>query len=364
MPEGPGSCGKPNFQRSGPAALGEFELISKFFDFAQSTSAAWPSQGIGDDCAFLDVGALRIAVTSDMMALGTHFFEDAPPYTVGRKALAVNLSDLAAAGSTPQAFFLSISLPEVNGLWLSEFSRGLKEESERYCCPLRGGDTVRSFVGLCGTQKYTVLSICALGSLPPGAGLTRSGAQTGDIIWVSGTPGDAACALGAKLGTWKCESRELSYFLSRLQTPTPRVELGERLLGVADACCDISDGLLGDLGHILERSDKSAELFWDEFPLSEAMRRMPEGVQKKCVLSGGDDYELLFTAPEEKSAQIKKISQDLNLRLTPIGRIDSKPRVCEESSEFGVSQSRVTVLDTAGRRIFAQPSFDHFHEKL
>ena len=178
-----------------PNPLDEFGVISRFFTDRSFYPSAWPSQGAGDDCAFLDVGPMRLAVTADMMALGSHFLENASPYTVGRKALAVNLSDLAAAGSEPKAFFLSISLPRIDENWLEGFSKGLMEEARRFNCPLRGGDTVKSFVRP-GQAPYTAISITAMGELPAGKGLTRAGARVGDDVWVSGTPGDAFAALG------------------------------------------------------------------------------------------------------------------------------------------------------------------------
>lgn len=188
MPEHPACTKTPN-------PLDEFGVISRFFTDRSFYPSAWPSQGAGDDCAFLDVGPMRLAVTADMMALGSHFLENASPYTVGRKALAVNLSDLAAAGSEPKAFFLSISLPRIDENWLEGFSRGLLEEARRFNCPLRGGDTVKSFAKP-GQSPYTAISITAMGELPAGKGLTRAGARVGEDIWVSGPPGDAFAALG------------------------------------------------------------------------------------------------------------------------------------------------------------------------
>ena len=257
MPEHPACTKTPN-------PLDEFGVISRFFTDRSFYPSAWPSQGAGDDCAFLDVGPMRLAVTADMMALGSHFLENASPYTVGRKALAVNLSDLAAAGSEPKAFFLSISLPRIDENWLEGFSRGLLEEARRFNCPLRGGDTVKSFAKP-GQSPYTAISITAMGELPAGKGLTRAGARVGEDIWVSGTPGDAFAALGQIFGYWTFVEPLLGYFRSRMDLPEPRVALGRGLLNTATACCDISDGLIGDLKHILERSGVSARLFWPAF---------------------------------------------------------------------------------------------------
>lgn len=339
MPEHPDS-------QTTPSHLDEFGVISRFFTDSGSSPSAWPSQGIGDDCAFLDIGQARVAVTSDMMALGSHFLEDADPYTVGRKSLAVNLSDLAAAGAIPRAFFLSISLPSVNTEWLEGYSRGLFEESHRFDCPLRGGDTVKSFIRT-GEAGYTAISICAMGELPPGEGLTRSGAIVGDDIWVSGTPGDAFAALGCIWGYWKLEPEAFAYFRSRMDTPEPRVALGRALLAHASACCDISDGLFGDLKHILERSQVSAELFWENFPLSEPMTKLSPSVQRRCVLSGGDDYELLFTAHPSCEDQIRAAARQVGVRVTKIGRI--LPRA-----------ETVRILGAAGELPEAGSSFNHF----
>ena len=250
---------------------------------------------------------MRLAVTADMMALGSHFLENASPYTVGRKALAVNLSDLAAAGSEPKAFFLSISLPRIDENWLEGFSKGLMEEARRFNCPLRGGDTVKSFVRP-GQAPYTAISITAMGELPAGKGLTRAGARVGDDVWVSGTPGDAFAALGQIFGYWTFAEPLFGYFRSRMDLPEPRVALGPGLLNAATACCDISDGLVGDLKHILERSGVSARLFWPAFPKSDAMKLLPEAIQQRCILSGGDDYELLFTAPSHCRGEVESLS--------------------------------------------------------
>lgn len=327
------------------AAVDEFSMIGRFFTQRCSFPEAWPSQGVGDDCAFLDVGATRIAVSADMMAQSTHFLDTADPYTVGRKALAVNLSDLAAAGSKPRAFFLSIALPKADEAWLERFSRGLFEESERYGCPLRGGDTTKSPV-IEGKSKYTI-SITVMGELPAGRGLTRSGAAAGDDVWVSGTPGDAFAALSVHWGNLTCNSEDFTYFASRMDTPTPRVELGEALLNLASAAADISDGLAGDLGHILERSNVSAELDWAAMPRSEAMLRLTEEWQKRCVLSGGDDYELIFTASPDVRAQIEALDGKFGCRVTRIGRIVS-------------GNHPLQVLDADGAAVELGSSFNHF----
>ncbi len=342
-------CSEPHPQNSSThprQALDEFSLIERFFDFSAGVKTGWPSQGLGDDCAFLDIGNSRIAVTVDMMALSTHFLNDADPYFVGRKSLAVNLSDLAAAGASPRAFFLSLSLPWADAAWLEEYSRGLRDISEEYDCPLRGGDTVKAPI-VNGEPGKTAMSITALGELPRGMGLSRSGACVQDDIWVSGTPGDAFAALSAVRGELSIGSRDFEYFKSRMDNPVPRVMLGEKLLGKATACCDVSDGLAGDLKHILDRSGVSAVLFWENFPRSEAMDRLPEKVQQRCVLNGGDDYELLFTAPQNLRSEILEISGALGLPLSNIGRI-------ERASE------PFRILDAGGDEVPCGSSFNHF----
>lgn len=340
---------KPHSTKT-PNSLDEFGVISEFFTDKGAHPNAWPSQGVGDDCAFLDIGDKRIAVTTDMMALGTHFLDNADPYTVGRKSLAVNLSDLAAAGAVPKAFFLSISLPSIDEQWLKAYSKGLMEESFRYGCPLRGGDTVKAPV-IDGKPSKITISITALGELPAGKGLTRSGAQPGDDIWVSGTPGDAFAALGDIWGYWKCAPSDYRYFKSRMDKPTARVALGMGLLNLASSSCDISDGLIGDLQHILDRSGVSAVLHWKDFPLSEAMHNMPEEVRRRCVLSGGDDYELLFTASAEHRARILELSQRLRIPATRIGEITS-------------AGEPLLIDDGEGGVLSPQPSFNHFANEV
>lgn len=331
-----------------PASLDEFGVISSFFTDRAFYPSSWPSQGSGDDCAFLDVGSSRIAVTTDMMALGSHFLENALPSNVGRKSLAVNLSDLAASGAEPKAFFLSISFPKIDTNWLRGYSEGLLEEARRFNCPLRGGDTVKSFVRP-GTAGYTAISICAMGELPAGRGLTRSGAKVGDDIWVSGTPGDAFAALGQIWRFWETKESDFLYFRSRMDLPEPRVKLGRKLLYLADACCDISDGLIGDLGHIAERSHVSAELYWEDFPKSEAMARLPEKIQQRCVLNGGDDYELLFTVPPENREAIIRAGVESRTRVSRIGKVVP-------------AGTPIRVLNPDGSDVALAHSFNHFEE--
>ncbi len=329
-----------------PPKLDEFALIEKFFCFSDPKESFWPTQGIRDDCAFLDIGNTRIALTTDMEALGTHFLDDADPYFVGRKCLAVNLSDLAAAGATPRAYLMSIGLPGCDRQWLSEFTRGLEDLSKEYNCPLIGGDTTKTPV-VNGAQGKTTVCITAIGELKPKTGLTRDGAKVGDDIWVSGTPGDAYAALGSIWKEFEVPTKYFEYFKARMDNPTPRIELGENLIGVADACCDISDGLIGDLRHILKQSDCSACLLWYKFPKSEGMQRLSQEIQQKCILAGGDDYELLFTANPDKRRQIEELSKRLDLPLTRIGTITDK-------------KDPLTIVGEDGKKLPVPVGFNHF----
>ena len=262
---------------------GEFQIIDRFF--THDAFGEWRSQGVGDDCAIIDMPGNRIAVTTDMMAVGTHFLPGARPEDIGYKALAVNLSDLAAAGASPRAFFLSIGLPERDDEWLAGFSRGLMALAESSGCALLGGDTTRTAeVG--GTHAPVTISITAMGSLPEGKGLTRAGAKPGDDIWVSGTVGDAYAALKHRWGHWQLMPDAAEALFPRMDRPTPRNMLGSALLDLATACADVSDGLLADLGHILERSGVSGSILWEAVPVSSALRALSPAAQQEAALTG------------------------------------------------------------------------------
>ena len=300
-------------------AKGEFGLIERYFTYPNFSQ--WSSAGVGDDCALIDVGPRRIAVTTDMMAITTHFLPDCPPDAVGYKALAVNLSDLAAAGAEPRAFFLSLGLDEANETWLDQFSSGLMRCALEAGCALLGGDTTRTPQRADGGHTPKTISITAMGDLPAGEGLTRAGANVDDDIWVSGTLGDAYAGLKACWGHWHVSEEQKTAFLQHLQYPSARYQLGIAIRSYARAAADISDGLLADLGHILERSHVAATLIWDDCPRSEALLGLPEDQQREAFLSGGDDYELVFTAPSTARSALEQISRNLSLRLTRIGKI-------------------------------------------
>jgi thiamine-monophosphate kinase len=298
----------------------EFELIARFFD-RPLVPGGVVARGIGDDCALLDFGgATQIAVTTDMLIAGRHFFPDAAPTSVGHKALAVNLSDLAAAGAEPRCFFLSLGLPEADQAWLEAFSTGLMALADAHACVLAGGDTTR----LPAAQKTSgplVVSITALGEVPRDQMLTRAGARPDDDIWVSGNLGDAALALDVHRGNAKVDRADLPAVLRRLEQPTARVALGVALRGIATACIDVSDGLAGDLGHILTRSNVGAELRWAAVPRSAALRQQTEAIQFRCALAGGDDYELAFTASARHRTAVESAAREARTPVTRVGVI-------------------------------------------
>ena len=316
----------------------EFDLIARYF--CLGVPSVWDSQGIGDDCAIVKIGETSVAITVDTVALGTHFFDDADPYTVGRKALAVNLSDLAAAGATPRAFFLAISLPDADETWLKRFSLGLKEEASRYGCALLGGDTTRT-TSVGTNAAPTTMTITAMGE---GKVLrTREGARVGDDIWVSGTLGDAYAALKMRWGHWS--EKVTDYLASRMDTPTPRVDLGLALTGLASASADVSDGFLADLGHILKRSGVGAKLNADAFARSGDLQRLSQAKQYEAILTGGDDYELVWTAPKSAREQIRALAT-ADCPLSLVGEVVSEGFLVEDAHGQAVH--------------FDRKGFDHF----
>lgn len=327
---------------------GEFAIIDRFF--THETFGAWRSKGVGDDCAIIDTGAGRLSVTCDMMAVGTHFLPSANPEDVGYKALAVNLSDLAASGAVPRAFFLAIGLPERNDAWLSGFTEGMMALAQQAGCALLGGDTTRTAkVG--DVHAPITIAITAMGDLPLQMGLTRGGAREGDDVWVSGDVGGAYAALMHRQGQWTLPAEDFPAAALRMDRPEPRNALGTALLSVATACADISDGLSQDLGHILDRSGVAAQIVWDAVPAHHALRHLPRGRQFEAALSGGDDYELIFTAPADKRGLVEQAAISSLTKVTRIGRIVKK----EAENE------RLVVHTTEGERLrLAANGFDHF----
>ena len=288
--------------------------------------------GVGDDCALLrpDAG-LELAVTTDMLVEGRHFLPGADARALGHKALAVNLSDLAAMGAAPRWIMLALALPSADERWLAAFSAGLFALADRHAVELVGGDTTRGPV--------LTIGITAFGEVPAALALQRSGAQPGDDIWVSGELGGAALAL---------VHPEIPELARRLHMPEPRIELGERLRGLAHAAIDVSDGLAGDLGHVLARSQVAAVVHYDAIPRPAAFAALrDERLERDCVLSGGDDYELLFTAGPQQRAALEALSRELAIRITRIGAVQQ-------------GEPRLQVLDRDSRPVAHRGGYDHF----
>lgn len=297
-----------------PAAPGEFALIERWF--ARATTER---QGIGDDCALIDAGGTTLALTKDLLVEGVHFLPGTDPAALGHKALAVNLSDLAAAGASPRCFLLGLGLAEASSAWLDAFSSGLFALARAHACALVGGDTTRSLAAG-GAHGPIVISITAIGSVDPATYAGRSGARPGDDLWISGTLGEAAAGLLVRQGRLELSDAARAACLRRLDWPEPRLALGRALAGLASAVIDVSDGLLGDLGHILRRSGVGAELDWAALPRPEGFAHVPEELQWRCVLAGGDDYELLFSAPRTARERVAALATAA-LPLARIGRI-------------------------------------------
>ena len=271
---------------------------------------------MGDDAALLNISlGMELAISTDMLVSGTHFFPDADPFMLGHKTLAVNLSDLAAMGAKPRWATLALSLPAVDENWLQQFSEGFFSLADKFGVELIGGDTTRGPLNL---------SVTIMGEVPRDAALRRDGAKVDDDIWVSGMLGEAALALAYMQGKIELPQEYLLQCKARLHQPQPRVELGIALRGIAHSAIDVSDGLLADLGHILERSQQGAEIYLEQI-LTRHVGLNPDlhDVLQHCVLAGGDDYELCFTAPVVNRSEIEKISSKLALPLTRIGKINA-----------------------------------------
>lgn len=316
--------------------MGEFDLIRQFF--TRKTSRA--VLGVGDDCALLSpTPGQQWAVSTDLLVEGRHFLSTVPPQRLGHKALAVNLSDLAACGATPVAFTLALSLPRVDEVWLRAFSQGLLALADRTGIELVGGDT---------TAGPLTVSITVMGEVPPGQALLRSGARAGDQLWVSGTLGDARLALEGFRGTVALHGSVLERVRCRMEQPEPRVSLGLALRGIASSAIDISDGFVGDLGHILAASGVGAQVDLARLPSSADLLAQPEAVRRQCLLSGGDDYELLFTAAPGSESAVRRAGAAAGVEVTPVGLIMPAP---------GLS---VRDADGASVDLAAHAGFDHF----
>lgn len=286
-------------------SLSEFEIINRFFSSKSLTQGRSILLGPGDDCAIISPEPNQdICVSTDTLISGVHFPEGCSASVVAHRSLGVNLSDLAAMGSTPLGFTLAMTLPQVDEKWLAEFSMALESMVKKYQCPLIGGNLAKGSLSL---------TLQVMGTVPSGQALQRSGAREGDQIYVSGTLGDAACGLGII-----ADSLEINEFLeARYYYPEPRVELGIKLRGIANSAIDISDGLISDLGHICKRSNKGAEIEISKIPLSrDLIEKMGKEEAIKLALSGGDDYELCFTVSESRRGEIED-----SFDVTPIGKI-------------------------------------------
>jgi thiamine-monophosphate kinase len=300
--------------------VGEFDLIERFF----KRPARQAALGVGDDCALLQPSAgAQLAISSDMLVEGRHFLSTVDPFKLGHKALAVNLSDLAACGARPLAFTLALALPRADAAWAAPFAQGLFALADAHGCELIGGDTTQGPLNIC---------ITVFGEVPLVSGrsqaLLRSGAQAGDDLYVSGTLGDARMALEVFRGNLSLPAAAFATARSRMEQPTPRVALGMALRGIATAAIDISDGLLGDLGHILKQSGVGATVQADIAASLVAVRAqcgdIAQSQWRDWALAGGDDYELLFCAPATQREAVAAAAQASQTVVTRIGQIDAE----------------------------------------
>ena len=326
-----------------PRRLGEFAMIAKLLaPLAANDPGAF---GLTDDAATLDVPAAHdLVMTKDMLVEGVHFLRDDPPDLLAKKALRVNLSDLAAKGATPVRYMLGLSLaPWIGDEWLAEFAAGLAEDQKRFGVSLSGGDTT-------ATPGPLTLSVTAFGTVPTGGMIRRRGARPRDLVFVSGVIGDA----GAGLAVLKGEGVGLSDFnraalISRYQLPEPRVSLGRQLLGLASSALDVSDGLLADLGHIAKVSEVRISVDAAKIPLSAGTRALwgqgPDTIVRAAT--SGDDYEIAFTAPASARARVEELSRTTGVAIAEIGRVDAG--------------SGVHLLDERGKPIpVTRAGFTHF----
>lgn len=316
---------------------GEFDLIARYFD----RPAPKRMLGVGDDCALLPLSSgCELAVSTDMLIEGQHFFPDAEPRSLGHKALAVNLSDLAAMGASPLACTLALGLPGVDHAWLQGFSEGFHALARQSGCPLVGGDTTRNPHGV-------VISVTVMGEVHPTHALRRSGARVGDDIWLSGELGAAYIAVLLRQGRLPADPARLQACRGAMERPTPRLKLGRHLAGVAHSAIDVSDGLVQDLGHILAASHCGAKLWLDALPAAAELEGLDPVVRREALLGGGDVYELCFTAQPLRRDQIEGLGRQLGVPLARIGTI--------------VAGSGVRVLDPSGLEVLVTlRGFDHF----
>lgn len=320
--------------------LSEFELIRRYF----THPAPHTRLGVGDDAALVRTRAgMELVVAADMLISGRHFFPDADPQQLGHKALAVNLSDMAAMGATPRWALLALALPAAEPAWLRAFASGFMRLARQHDVALIGGDTTRGPLAIC---------VQILGEVPAGEALMRSGARPGDEVWVSGRIGDAALAVAARKRRVKLGAHELVGLQRRLDAPVPRVALGRELRRIAHSAIDVSDGLCADLGHICERSRVSAVIEFARLPVSRVMKkRLDLAVARNALLAGGDDYELCFTAGPERRKAVLAAARRAAVQVTAIGHIE---RAASRRPE-------VRVVDRTGRLMRVESDgYDHF----
>ena len=321
------------------AVLSEFEIIRRFF----THSARGAVLGVGDDAAIVRARrGMDLVVSADMLVSGRHFFPDADPKLLGHKSLAVNLSDMAAMGATPRWATLSIALSRVDARWLKAFMGGFMRLARRHRVDLVGGDT---------TRGPLTIAVQIIGEAPAGSALRRDGARAGDDIWVSGALGAAALALAARRGRIRLAAGERRRLEQKLHAPVPRIALGAALRGVARSAIDVSDGLVADLGHICERSGVSAIIESARVPLPViGKNNINQIVITNSMLSGGDDYELAFSAGRARRDAIARLAGRLRVKLTRIGKVIRRRK-----------GPLVTVLDAAGRPVaVTRGGYEHF----
>ncbi len=316
----------------------EFSLIRRHFARPTRHSVL----GVGDDCAILAPRTgFNLLVSSDMLVAGTHFFADADPMDLGWKTAAVNLSDIAAMGGEPRWITLALSLPAIDEAWIAAFADGFSTCCDAFGIDWVGGDTTRGPLNLCAT---------VFGEVPAGQAIRRAGARPGDEIWISGRPGLAALGLQALLGHIALAAAAREQCLAALHRPQPRTALGAALCGTASAMLDVSDGLAGDLGHILAASNVGAVIEHAALPLAALCAAGANGTQAlHALLSGGDDYELLFTAPADKHPEVRVLAAAQAIPLTRIGRIIAAPGMLLENAN-----GEICPLAARG--------FDHFRD--
>jgi thiamine-monophosphate kinase len=317
----------------------EFELIERHFTRRRAGAHPHVLMGVGDDCALLSPApGMQWAVSSDMLVEGRHFVSTVAPDRLGHKALAVNLSDLAACGARPVAFTLALALPRADEAFAAGFARGLFALADAHNIELVGGDTTAGPLNIC---------ITVMGEVPPAQALLRRGARVGDALWVSGTLGDARLALDVLRGTLALHGDDFNRVRQAMELPQPRVALGLALRGVASSAIDISDGLLGDLGHVLRQSKVGARIHVHSLPRSPVLAAQSQALQHECGLAGGDDYELLFTAPASAQDAVLAAGAQAGVAVTRIGVIEAA--------------AGLRVVDAHGKTV-ATPwrAFDHF----